>query len=106
MASSFVPIHSKFKIPANAAVTKHWNNASPPWATWHVQAIPTESTFSGPTPGEQSVEVEVTRVWRRLNRTPTTSDVQFFKFEHEIWYTVKNLSAKEVEVEVYAGVVS
>jgi|GEM_PF-4175519 len=104
MASSLVKF-ATYQLTPNQSVIKHWNNATPPWAVWYVQAIPLESSFNG-NPGVQSVEVEVTRVWRRLNQTPTGKDVEINKYEHEIWYELKNLSAKKVDVDVYASIIS
>lgn len=106
MAASLIKLSTINNLAPGQSVTKHWNNATPPLAVWYIQAIPLESSFLGPTPAEQSLEVEVTRVWRKLNRTPTSSDVQFFKFEHEIWYVIKNVGAKEVDVDVYASIIS
>jgi predicted alpha/beta hydrolase len=106
MASSLIKLSaSPLHLTPGQSVTTHWNNATPPLAVWYIQAIPLESSFGG-LPGVQSVEVEVTRVWRRLNQTPQNSDVEPNKYEHEIWYVIKNLSTKEVNVDVYASLIS
>jgi hypothetical protein len=41
-----------------------------------------------------------------LNQTPTGKDVEINKYEHEIWYEIKNLSAKKVDVDVYGSIIS
>ena len=104
MASSLVKL-GPLSLQPGQSVTTHWNNATPPFAVWYIQAVPLESSFNG-VPGQQSVEVEVTRVWRKLNQTPTGKDVEINKYEHEIWYTIKNLGAKKVNVDVYASIIS
>lgn len=106
MASSLIKLATINKLAPSQSTTKHWNNASPPLAVWYIQAVPLESSFTGGALATESVEVEVTRVWRKLNKTPTTSDVQFSKFEHEIWYTIKNIGASAVDVDVYASIIS
>jgi hypothetical protein len=107
MASSLIKLGTINNLAPDASTTKHWNNASPPLAVWYIQAIPVESSFTGGAfTSPQSVEVEVTRVWRKVIRTTTQSDVQFNKYEHEIWYTIKNVGAKEVDFDVYASIIS
>jgi hypothetical protein len=86
--------------------TRHWNNATPSSAVWYIQAIPLETSFTSDTPAEQSVEVEVTRVWRKLNRTPGHAEIPSPNYEHEIWYVIKNVGTREMNVNVYASVIS
>jgi hypothetical protein len=107
MASSLVKITSTpiKDLAPNDFRIKHWNNATPSLAVWYIQAIPLESSFIGAA-GELSVEVEVSRVWRKLNQTVQQSDVQPLKYEHEIWYMVKNVGTRKVDVDVYASIIS
>jgi hypothetical protein len=105
MASELKKINSApIPLDPGQSLTTHWNNANQK-AVYSIQAIPLESSFPGVS-GPATVEVEVTRVWRKLNVTKTTSDVQPFTFEHEIWYVVKNPGTKKVTCDVYAGIVS
>ena len=106
MATSFKKIDTISNLAPGQTKLRHWNNATPPLAVWYIQAIPLESSFPGGPPSEQSVEVEVTRVWRKLNRTLQSSDVNPLKYEHEIWYEIKNIGTKEVDVDVYASIIS
>lgn len=106
MASSLIPLGKIDNLAPGQSTVKHWNNATPPLAVWYIQAIPRESSYTSASPAEQSVAAEVTKVWRNVNRTPTTSDVQFYKFEHEIWYEIKNVGTREVDVDVYASIIS
>lgn len=106
MATSLVSLGKIPNLAPGQSKTKRWNNATPHLAVWFIQAIPQNSSFTTFPPAEESVEVEVTRVWRKLNRTVqgaflggTHSD-----FEHEIWYEVKNVGGREVDVEVYASI--
>ena len=69
MASSLVKLTTINNLAPGQSTTKHWNNATPAKAVWYVQAVPLETSFTSKDPIEQSVEVEVTRVWRKLNRT-------------------------------------
>ncbi|HEX8649480.1 MAG TPA: hypothetical protein VF708_01470 [Pyrinomonadaceae bacterium] len=106
MASSLVKLTTINNLASGQSTTRNWNNATPAKAVWYIQAVPLESSFPTPIQTEESVEVETTRVWRKLIRTVTSSDVQPFKFEYEIWYTIKNVGAKEVDVDVYASIIS
>ena len=106
MASSLVKLTTINNIQPGQSVTRSWNNATPGKAVWNVQAVPLESSFTTSGTAPQSVEAEVTRVWRKLNRTWKQSDVQPFVYEHEVWYVVKNVGAKEVDVDVYASIIS
>ena len=84
----------------------HWNNATPPNAVWYIQGVPRESSFTTDIPADQSVEVEVTRVWRRLNRTKHGGEIPSYDFEHEVWYVIKNVGTREVDIDVYASIIS
>ena len=95
---------SPFQLDPGQSVPGHWNNANPK-AVYSIQAIPLESSFPGVS-GPATVEVEVTRVWRKLNVTKTSSDVQPFTFEHEIWFEVKNVGTKKVTCDVYVSNIS
>ena len=106
MASSLVKLGTINNLAAGQSTTKHWNNATPGNAVWYIQAVPLESSFTSASPAAQSVEVEVTRVWRKLNRTPVSSDILPWKYEHEIWYVIKNVGTREVDVDVYASIIS
>src|SRR5262245_38162265 len=106
MASSLVKLSTINNLAPGQSVTQHWNNASPPKAVWYIQAIPLQSSFTSVEPVEQSVEAEVTRVWRRLNRTKAVGEVEPYAYEHEIWYVVKNVGAREVDLDVYASIIS
>jgi len=107
MASSLVKLTTINNLAAGQSSTKHWNNATPAKAVWYIQAVPLEGSFTSSTPVEQSVEVEVTRVWRRLNRTPGTGEFPDVpNFEHEVWYVIKNVGTREVDVDVYASIIS
>jgi hypothetical protein len=106
MASSFIKLTTINNLAPNQSVIHHWNNATPLDAVWHIQAIPLESSFTSIDPPEQHMEAEVTRIWRRVNRTPKSSDVQPWVYEHEIWYEVKNVGSRKVDVGVYASIVS
>lgn len=86
MASALVKVSTINNLGPGESRTRRWNNATPSKAVWHIQAIPLESSFTTPNPAEQSVEVEVTRVWRRLNRE--AGPIEFpeaFGYEHEVW---------------------
>jgi hypothetical protein len=70
MASSLIKLEPTINnIAPGQWTTRHWNNATPPNAVWHIQGVPRESSFTTDSPTDQSLEVEVTRVWRKLNRT-------------------------------------
>jgi hypothetical protein len=105
MASSLIKLATQHLTPGQS-LPMHWNNATPPWAVWYIQAIPLESSFNG-VPGVQSAEVEVTRVWRKVNQTPTGKDVEINKYEHEIHFVLKNLNTtRAVDVDIYASIIS
>ncbi len=107
MASSLVKLETINNIAPGQSVTRHWNNATPANAVWHVQAIPLESSFTSADPIAQSVEAEVTRVWRKLNRTKGPIEFpEVHNYEHEIWYVIKNVGSREVDVAVYASIIS
>jgi hypothetical protein len=71
-----------------------------------IQAVPRESSFTTDIPFDQSLEVEVTRVWRKLNRTKHGDEALSYDFEHEIWYVIKHVGAREVDIDVYASIIS
>jgi len=108
MASSLVKLGTINNLAPNQSVTKHWNNATPANAVWYIQAIPLKSSFTSkdPSPSEQSVAVEVTTVWRRLNRTKGPPESPQYHYEHEIYYVIKNVGLIEVDVDVYASIIS
>jgi hypothetical protein len=106
MASLLIKLGTVNNLAPNQSVTYHWNNAAPSAAVWYIQAIPQESSFTA-NPADQSVEVEVTRVWRKLNRTLIHGpEFDTNNIEHEIWYVIKNVGTREVDVAVYASVIS
>jgi hypothetical protein len=72
----------------------------------HIQGVPRESSFTNDSPTDQSLEVEVTRVWRKLNRTLGGGEISAYQFEHEIWYVIKNVGARAVDIDVYASNIS
>jgi hypothetical protein len=45
-------------------------------------------------------------MWRRLNRTKSSVEIPSYNFEHEIWYVIKNVGAREVDIDVYASIIS
>lgn len=107
MASSLVKLVTINNLAPGASVTKNWNNATPPKAVWYIQAVPLESSFTSVNPIEQHVEAEVTRVWRRLNRTKGSGEFPDVpNYEHEIWYVIKNVGTREVDVDAYASIIS
>ena len=106
MASSLVKLVTINNLAPGQSATRNWNNATPANAVWYLQAIPLESSFTSSDPLNQSVEAEVTRVWRKLNRTFTGKDVNPYSYEYEIWYVIKNVGAREVDVNVYASIIS
>ena len=107
MASSLVKLGTINNLAPGQSTTRHWNNASPASAVWYIQAIPRESSFTSLTPIEQSVETEITRVWRKLNRKKGPSEFpEVHDYEHEIWYVIKNVGAREVDVDIYASIIS
>ena len=91
-------------IAPGKTVTGHWNNATPRDAVWYVQAIPKIPSFQK---GSYDLQVEVTRVWRRLTvwcpnfpkHTPSTT-------EDEIYYEIQNVGSEGVDVEVYVSVIT
>jgi hypothetical protein len=104
MASSFIKLE-RLQLAPGLSITRHWNNATP-LAVWYIQAIPLESSFTA-NPADQSVEVEVTRVWRKLNRTLIHGpEFDTNNIEHEIWYVIKNVGTREVNFDVYASIIS
>ena len=105
MASSKIKLPPTRKLAPNESRTWGWNNATPSGAVWYIQAVPLESSFTSAQPIEQSVEVEVTRVWRKLNRTEG-GEIDVYKYEHEIWYVIKNVGSRVVEFDVYASIIS
>jgi len=98
-------------IPVNNLApgkTNHywWNNATPSVAVWYIQAVPLEKSFSNTTVN-QSVEVEITRVWRKLNQSYKSSgEFPQSYYEHEVHYEVKNIGTLEVDFDVYASIIS
>jgi hypothetical protein len=107
MASSLVKLVTINNLAAGQSTTRIWNNATPANAVWHIQAVPKESSFTTSTPIDQSVEAEVTRVWRRLNRTKGPTEFpEVHYYEHEVRYVVKNVGTREVDVDVYASIIS
>src|SRR5262245_10456278 len=107
MASSLVKLTTINNLAPGQSTTTHWNNAAPAKAVWYIQAVPLESSFTSKTPIEQSVEVEVTRVWRKLNRMKGPNEFpEVFNYEHEVWFVVKNVGSREVDVDVYASIIS
>jgi hypothetical protein len=107
MASSLVKLGTIKNLAPAQSVTKHWNNATPANAVWYIQAIPLPSSFTSANPIEQSVEAEVTRVWRKLNRTiGPAENPEAYYYEDEIWYVIRNVGAREVDVDVYASIIS
>jgi hypothetical protein len=106
MASMLLKLGAINNLAPGATTTRHWNHAAPATAVWHIQAVPLESSFTA-NPIEQSVEVEVTRVWRKLIRTSLGSgEFPQPDLEHEIWYVFKNVGARAVNFDVYASVIS
>jgi hypothetical protein len=91
MASLLVKLATISNIQPGQSTTRTWNKATPANAVWYIQAIPRESSFTSDNPPEQSVEAEVTRVWRKLNRTVGSGEVFAKDYEHEIWYVIKKL---------------
>jgi hypothetical protein len=107
MASSkLIKLYHFDNLAPGKSKTRSWNNATPATAVWYIQAIPLEKSFTSDTPPEQSVEVEVTRVWRKLNRTLGTAEIPSLHYEHEIWYEFKNVGDREVDFDVYASIIS
>lgn len=106
MASKAVKLTTIYNLAPGQSVTRNWNNAMPANAVWYIQAIPLESSFTSNIPTVQSVEAEVTRVWRKLNRTVGEKEFPDFPYlEHEIWFVIKNVGSREVNVDVYASIV-
>ena len=106
MASTLLKLGTINNLAPGATTTNHWNNASPATAVWYIQAVPLVSSFTA-NPVQQSVEVEVTRVWRKLNRTSLGSgEFPQPDLEHEIWYVFKNVGTRAVNFDVYASVIS
>jgi hypothetical protein len=106
MASSLIKLTTLKNMAPGQAISTHWNNAAPERANWQIQAVPLQSSFTDFESSLQSVDVEVTRVWRRLNRIGVHSDVQPWRFECEIHYTVKNVGTREVDVDIFASIIS
>lgn len=107
MASTLVKLGTIDNLAPGKSTIKHWNNATPPNAVWHVQAVPLLSSFASANPVDQSVEAEVTRVWRRLNRSKGPGEFpDVLSYEHEVWYEIKNVGTREVDVDVYASIIS
>jgi hypothetical protein len=104
MASSLIKLETLKNLAPGQEVTRNWNRATPSDAVWYIQAIPLLTSFTDK-PKEQSVEVEVTRIWRKLIRTAGKHEFEAAGFyEHEIWYVVKNIGQREVDVDVYASI--
>jgi hypothetical protein len=106
MASSLKKLTTINNIAPGESEKRSWNNATPATAVWYIQAIPLEKSFTSETPAVQSVKVEVTEVWRRLNRSMRSAEIPSPDYEHEIWYVIKNVGAREVDVDVYASIIS
>ncbi len=106
MASLLHKIATFNNIQAGQSLTRSWTKIDPAIAVWYIQAIPRESSFTSAQPPEQSVEVEVTRVSRKLKRALSTNEVQDYSYEHEVWYTIKNIGTREVDFDVYASIIS
>lgn len=108
MASSLIKIWAVENFQPGKSLIAHWNNATPSQAVWYIQAIPRESSFASDSPVEQSVQVEVTRVWRKLNRhaAGVPEFPEYVRYEHEIWFEIKNVGAKEVDIDVYASTIA
>jgi hypothetical protein len=105
MASLLVKIATFNNIQAGQSITRYWNYPTPANAVWHIQAIPLESSFTAQ-PTEQNVEVEVTSVRRKLNQTLVKKDVsEVLEHQHQIWYVIKNVGTREVDVDVYASII-
>ena len=76
MASLLHKIATFNNIQAGQSLTRSWTKIDPAIAVWYIQAIPRESSFTSAQPPEQSVEVEVTRVSRKLKRALSTNSAQ------------------------------
>jgi hypothetical protein len=93
-------------IAPGKSVIYHWNNATPANAVWYIQAIPRDDSFKGVPLAEESVAAEVTRVWRKLIRSPGPAEFpESGDLEHEVWYEIKNVGSKDVNVDVFASIV-
>ncbi len=107
MATSRVKLITINNIAPGQTKIYYWNNATPSEAVWYIQAVPLTSSFTNTSLSEQSVDVEITRVWRRLNRKRGRIEFPYaYTYEHEIWYEIKNIGSKEVDIDVYASIIS
>jgi hypothetical protein len=106
MPSLLIPL-GPLSLAKGESKILHWNNATPGDAVWYIQAVPQASSFTQ-TPIEQHVEAEITRVWRLLKRRSEDTSKEFpsSDIEHEIWFEIKNLSDKKIDVKIYASVTS
>jgi hypothetical protein len=107
MASTLTKLGTINNLGPGESTTKHWNNATPANAVWYIQGVPLASSFTSNNPVEQAVEVEVTRVWRKLIRSSLGSG-EFPQpvLEHEVWYVFKNVGTRPVNFDVYASIIS
>lgn len=85
-----------------------WNNAAPRDAVWSAQAVPFATGSSGDGFAEE-VDLEVTRIWRKLivkekKPFPQSQTVDVVS-EDEIHYEVKNVGKQKSRYTVYLSAV-
>lgn len=106
MPSKLVKLTTLNNIAPGEKRTRKWNNATPSNAVWYIQAVPLASSLTA-SATEQSLTVEVPRVWRRLIvKKELQGEFEVTEIEHEVHYEVKNIGDKEVDVDVYASIIS
>jgi hypothetical protein len=106
MAVFAIKLGGTFHLEKGQSTTGHWKHLTPSSAVWYIQAIPLENSFTD-SPPNQSVEVEVTRVWRQLNRTESPgSEFTEIDTEHEVWWEVKNVGSRPLNAQIYASIVA
>lgn len=107
MGSRLIKLGQVAGLAPGESSVGHWNNATPSDAVWDIQAIPLASSFKSSTPPSQHVQVEVTRVWRRLNRKQESLSevgIDTFLYEHEVWWELENVGPQPVDADVYASI--
>jgi hypothetical protein len=99
MAAKLIDTKQDLKLASGESLTRSWNRATGK-AVYSANAVP-RSTGSTTEGFDQVTQLEVTRLWRKYIFTEKSND-----FEHEIWYTVKNVGNDTARFNVYLSEVS
>ncbi len=96
--TKIIKIDTVLSLDPGKSTHRKWNNASPEEAVWSANAMPIVKTLEA-----QQMELEVTRLWRKLIVTGSGGSVTT---ESEIHYVVKNVGTTKAHFIVFLCVIS